>query len=49
MLDAIHLATALTARKAVSDLAMLSLDDRIRRAADRLGFLLVPGDGDLGF
>lgn len=47
-LDAIHLATALTARKALSDLAMVSLDDRIRKAADRLGFLLLPGDGELG-
>jgi predicted nucleic acid-binding protein len=34
-LDAIHLATALTARKALSEPAMLSLDDRIRKAADR--------------
>jgi predicted nucleic acid-binding protein len=47
-LDAIHLASALTARKAVADLAMLSLDDRVRRAADRLGFLLLPSDGELG-
>ena len=47
-LDAIHLATALTARKAMSDLAMLSLDDRIRKAADRLGFLLLPGNAELG-
>jgi predicted nucleic acid-binding protein len=43
-LDAIHLASALTARKAVPGLAMLSLDDRIRTAAGRLGFLLVPDD-----
>jgi predicted nucleic acid-binding protein len=47
-LDAIHLASALTARKAVADLAMLSLDERVRRAADRLGFLLLPSDGELG-
>jgi len=47
-LDAIHLASALTARKALSDLAMLSLDNRVRRAADRLGFPLLPGDADLG-
>src|SRR5262245_14968084 len=43
-LDAIHLASAATARKAVADLAMLSLDSRIRNAADRLGFVLVPAD-----
>ena len=47
-LDAIHLASALTARKAVSDLAMLSLDGRVRRAADSLGFVLVPSDTELG-
>jgi predicted nucleic acid-binding protein len=47
-LDAIHLASALTARKALSDLAMLSLDSRVRRAADRLGFLLLPGNAELG-
>jgi len=43
-LDAIHLASALTARKAVPDLAILSLDGRVRKAADRLGFLLLPSD-----
>jgi hypothetical protein len=47
-LDAIHLASALTARRAIPDLAMLSLDNRIRRAADRLGFRLLPGNGELG-
>jgi predicted nucleic acid-binding protein len=47
-LDAIHLATAVSARKAVSDLAMLSLDTRVRRAADSLGFRLVPDDAELG-
>jgi hypothetical protein len=47
-LDAIHLASALTARKAVPDLAMLALDGRIRTAADRLGFPLVPPDAELG-
>jgi hypothetical protein len=47
-LDAVHLASALTARKAMADLAMLSLDGRIRRAADRLGFLLLPSDAELG-
>jgi predicted nucleic acid-binding protein len=47
-LDAIHLASALTARKAVPDLSMLTLDGRIRKAADRLGFPLVPSDAELG-
>jgi predicted nucleic acid-binding protein len=47
-LDAIHLASALTARKAVSGLAMLSLDGRVRRAADSLGFALIPSDEELG-
>ena len=36
------------ARKAVPELAMLALDERVRKAADRLGFLLLPGDDDLG-
>jgi predicted nucleic acid-binding protein len=47
-LDAIHLASAVTARKAVADLAMLALDGRIRTAAHRLGFPLVPPDAELG-
>ena len=47
-LDAIHLASALTARKAVPDLAMLTLDARIRQAAARLGLTLVPTDAELG-
>jgi predicted nucleic acid-binding protein len=47
-LDAIHLASAVTARKALSDLAMLSLDDRVRKAAARLGFPLLPSDAELG-
>jgi hypothetical protein len=38
----------LTARKAVSELAMLSLDGRVRRAADSLGFVLIPSDAELG-
>lgn len=46
-LDAIHLASAVTARKAVSDLTMLSLDGRVRKAADRLGFPLLPADAKL--
>lgn len=47
-LDAIHLASALIARKALSDIVMLSLDDRLRAAADGLGFRLLPSDEDLG-
>ena len=41
-LDAIHLASALEGRGAVPDLAVLSLDDRMRRAARSLGFGVVP-------
>jgi predicted nucleic acid-binding protein len=41
-LDAIHLATALTAKKALPDLAVLSLDRRVRRAATALGFRIIP-------
>jgi len=47
-LDAIHVASALTARKAVSDLTVLSLDDRVRKAVDRLGFRLAPRNAELG-
>ncbi len=41
-LDAIHLASALEARSAMAGLELLSLDDRIRTAARRLGFRLQP-------
>lgn len=41
-LDAIHLASALAARAAAPGLALLSLDDRIRRAAKELGFRVQP-------
>jgi len=41
-LDAIHLASALTARAAVAGLALLSLDDRVRSAGRKLGFELLP-------
>jgi predicted nucleic acid-binding protein len=37
-LDAIHLASALAVRSAVPGVELLSLDDRIRRAAKQLGF-----------
>jgi hypothetical protein len=41
-LDALHLASALTARSAVANLAVLSLDDRIRGNAHDLGFVVLP-------
>ena len=41
-LDAIHLASALTARSAVAGLELLSLDNRIRKAGERLGLPLRP-------
>jgi predicted nucleic acid-binding protein len=41
-LDAIHLSTAVLAHSLVPDLAVLSLDDRVRRSADRMGFRVVP-------
>ena len=41
-LDAIHLASVLLARSAVAGLELLSLDDRIRRAAGRLGLSVRP-------
>ena len=41
-LDAIHLASALVARGALPGLALLSLDDRIRRAAGQLGLRVRP-------
>lgn len=41
-LDALHLASALRARALVPELALLSLDERVRRAAGQLGFLVVP-------
>jgi len=41
-LDAIHLASVLVARSAVAGLELLSLDDRIREAAGRLGLRVRP-------
>lgn len=41
-LDAIHLASLLVARSAVAGLELLSLDDRIRRAAGSLGVRVRP-------
>lgn len=41
-LDAIHLASALAARSTVPGVELLSLDECIRRAGERLGFRLQP-------
>ena len=41
-LDAVHLSTALVARALVTDLQLLSLDERIRANAAELGFDLLP-------
>ena len=41
-LDAIHLASALVARAATAGLQLLSLDDRVRKVAVRLGLQVVP-------
>ena len=41
-LDAMHLASAMVSRTAVPDIALLSLDARIRSAAQQLGFNVVP-------
>ena len=43
-LDAIHLASVLVARSAVAGLVLLSLDDRIRIVARKLGLTLLPHD-----
>ncbi len=40
-LDALHLASALSARATVSELAVLSLDSRIRSVSVDLGFQVV--------
>jgi hypothetical protein len=43
-LDAIHLASALAVRAMVPGVKLLSLDDRIRRAGEQLGFGLKPDE-----
>jgi predicted nucleic acid-binding protein len=43
-LDAIHLATAVLARTLVPGLGVLSLDERVRRSAEQMGFRVLPGD-----
>ena len=47
-LDAIHIATALVVRVVQPDLAMLSLDARVRRNADALGFAVLPAADEIG-
>lgn len=41
-LDALHIASALYARAILPDLALLSLDERVRRAGESLGLPLAP-------
>jgi predicted nucleic acid-binding protein len=41
-LDALHIASALAARSAISDLALLSLDGRVRENGAALGFDILP-------
>jgi predicted nucleic acid-binding protein len=41
-LDALHIASALAARSAISDLALLSLDSRVRENGAALGFDVFP-------
>lgn len=41
-LDALHLASALAAKVAMPDLALLSLDTRVRASGEALGFDVVP-------
>jgi predicted nucleic acid-binding protein len=41
-LDAIHLASLLTGRSAIRGLALLSLDERVRKAAKGLGVEVIP-------
>jgi len=41
-LDALHIASALIGRTAISDLALLTLDERIRVAGKELGFTILP-------
>ena len=41
-LDALHLASALVARAAVADLALLSLDEKVRASGRALGLRMMP-------
>ena len=42
-LDSLHLASALMARSTMSDLVLLSLDQRVRDNGTALGFDVLPG------
>ena len=42
-LDALHLASALEARSALPETCVLSLDNRVRQNAVKLGFEILPG------
>ncbi len=42
-LDAIHLSSALDARLALPEIQVLSLDQRVRKNAVKLGFEVIPG------
>jgi predicted nucleic acid-binding protein len=44
-LDALHLASALLARSLAPEVQLLTLDQRIRENAERLGFVTVPRTG----
>lgn len=46
-LDALHLATAMLAQSLVPDIALVSLDGRVRGSAKQLGFLLLPVEENL--
>jgi len=41
-LDALHISWTLHVRAAIPDLAVLSLDDRVRRVAESVGFAVLP-------
>ncbi len=43
-LDALHVASAIYVKRTHPDLALLSLDDRIRRVGASLGFVICPAD-----
>lgn len=46
-LDALHLATAMLAQSLVPNIVLVSLDGRVRGAAERMGFDLLPAEQDL--
>ncbi|HVS66082.1 MAG TPA: type II toxin-antitoxin system VapC family toxin [Thermoanaerobaculia bacterium] len=46
-LDALHLSSAMNARGSVPGMAFLTLDERLRRAADMAGFEVLPGPPEL--